>query len=193
MNVLESAVGGCGIDPKRLYELHESGKPIELIDVRTPAEYRSLHATIARLVPLDELNPKTFMETRQGAKDAPIYVICRSGTRGEKSREKFFAAGFADVVNVTRGTLAWERSRPAGRTGQGDSPAGPTGADHGGDDSLGRVLAGRDRQRELVPARGVRRLRAGLRGPHRLLPAGVGGRQDALEPGGKGSMTPGGA
>ena len=110
MNVVESAVGGCGIDPKRLYELHESGKPIELIDVRTPAEYRSLHATIARLVPLDELNPKTFMETRQGAKDAPIYVICRSGTRGEKAREKFFAAGFADVVNVTGGTLAWERA-----------------------------------------------------------------------------------
>ena len=53
------------IGPKQLYELYQSGKPVELIDVRTPAEYRSLHATIARLVPLDELNPKRFMETRR--------------------------------------------------------------------------------------------------------------------------------
>ena len=110
MSVIESAPGSARISPKQLYDLCQSGKPVELIDVRTPAEYRSLHATIARLVPLDELDPKRIMETRGGAPHEPLYVICRSGARGEKAREKFLAAGYKDVVNVTGGTLAWEQA-----------------------------------------------------------------------------------
>ena len=110
MSVIESAAGIAKISPKQLYELFQSGKPVELIDVRTPAEYRSLHATIARVAPLDELNPKKFMETRRGSKDEPIYVICRSGTRSEKACEKFLSAGCTNVVNVTGGTLAWEKA-----------------------------------------------------------------------------------
>ncbi len=110
MSVIESAAGIAKISPKRLYELYQRGEPVELIDVRTPAEYRSLHATIARVAPLDELNPKKFMETRLGASHEPLYVICRSGTRSEKACEKFFSAGYTDVVNVTGGTLAWEKA-----------------------------------------------------------------------------------
>jgi rhodanese-related sulfurtransferase len=110
MGVMESGAGTARISPKQLYELHQSGKPVELIDVRTPAEYRSLHATIARVVPLDELNPRKVMEARRGAKDEPLYVICRSGTRSEKAREKFLAAGFTNVVDVTGGTLAWQEA-----------------------------------------------------------------------------------
>ena len=110
------------ITPEQLYELYQSGKPVELIDVRTPAEYRSLHATIARVVPLDELNPKKFMETRRGAKDEPLYVICRSGTRSEKACEKFLSAGCTNVVNVTGGP-GLGKSGPPGRAGQEDAPA----------------------------------------------------------------------
>ena len=69
---LTSAVGSATIDPKQLYDRYLSGKPVELIDVRTPAEFRSVHATIARLVPLDELDPKTIMETRQGRSTSPF-------------------------------------------------------------------------------------------------------------------------
>ena len=110
MSVIENTPGSVKISPKQLYELFESGKPIELIDVRTPAEYRSLHATMARLAPLDELNPKRFVETRRGGQHEPIYFICRSGIRSEKACEKFLAAGYREVVNVTGGTLAWEKA-----------------------------------------------------------------------------------
>ena len=111
MSLIECPPEVSQITPEQLYALHESGKPVELIDVRTPAEYRSLHATLARVVPLDELNPRRFMETRAGAKDDPLYVICRSGTRGEKAREKFLAAGYANVINVAGGTQAWNRAK----------------------------------------------------------------------------------
>ena len=50
------------------------------------------------------------MEARNGTKDDPLYMICRSGSRGRQACEKFLAAGYHNVVNVEGGTLAWERA-----------------------------------------------------------------------------------
>ena len=97
------------IAPTELEELRRQGRPIDLIDVRTPAEYREVHAEPARLVPLDALDPRTVMEARDGARDEPLYTICRSGARGRQACEAFRAAGYANVVNVEGGTLAWEK------------------------------------------------------------------------------------
>jgi rhodanese-related sulfurtransferase len=95
------------ITPKALFEKHAAGQAIDLIDVRTPAEFGEVHASCARLVPLDELDPAAVMAGR-ATRDEPLYVICRSGNRAQKACEKFLAAGHTDVVNVEGGTLAWE-------------------------------------------------------------------------------------
>jgi rhodanese-related sulfurtransferase len=97
------------ISPQQIADLCKTGK-IDLIDVRTPMEYQELHATLARNLPLDTLNPATVMQDRNGSKDEPLYVICRSGGRGRKACEKFLAAGFTNVVNIEGGTLAWAQS-----------------------------------------------------------------------------------
>jgi rhodanese-related sulfurtransferase len=94
------------ISPRRLADLCKFGR-IDLLDVRTPAEFREVHATDARNVPLDRLDPATVAQTRTGNTEGPIYLICRSGSRGKQACEKFLAAGFANVVNVEGGTLAW--------------------------------------------------------------------------------------
>ncbi len=52
------------IRPEQLHQIHASGKAVELIDVRTPAEYRSAHASIARLEPLETLDPASIVSTR---------------------------------------------------------------------------------------------------------------------------------
>ena len=39
----------------------QAGEPIDLLDVRTPVEYREVHAVGARLVPLDRLDPVEFL------------------------------------------------------------------------------------------------------------------------------------
>lgn len=99
------------ISPMALHTICQGGKAVELIDVRTPAEYRQVHAAIARLVPLDTLNPGAIVSKRVLNKDEPLYVICRSGSRAQKACEAFAAAGFGDVVvNVEGGTLAWEQA-----------------------------------------------------------------------------------
>jgi hypothetical protein len=56
---------------------------------------------------LDKLDPVAVMQARNGHKHEPLYVICRSGSRGQQACEKFLAAGFTNVVNVEGGTLAW--------------------------------------------------------------------------------------
>jgi rhodanese-related sulfurtransferase len=93
------------VRPQQLAKLCKSGQ-IELIDVRTPVEYRELHVAVARNVPLDKLDPAAVMRSRNGSRDKPLYLICRSGSRGRQACEKFLAAGFANVVNVEGGTLA---------------------------------------------------------------------------------------
>lgn len=93
------------ISPSQLFELNKSGKVAELIDVRTPAEYQEVHVTFARNVPLDRLDPTSLTSA---AKDAPLYVICRTGGRGKQACEKLSAAGFGQVINVEGGTQAWD-------------------------------------------------------------------------------------
>lgn len=98
------------ITPKELEELRHGGKRVDLIDVRTPAEFREIHAEIARNVPLDRLDPKAVMEARNGSAEEPLYVICRTGNRAQKACDKILGAGFENVVNVEGGTQAWEQA-----------------------------------------------------------------------------------
>jgi len=98
------------ITPRQLDEISRSGKPVEVIDVRTPAEYRSAHIPIARSQPLESLDPRAVVSDRE-SKGEPLYIVCRSGNRSAKACAEFTAAGFGDlVVNVEGGTLAWEKA-----------------------------------------------------------------------------------
>jgi rhodanese-related sulfurtransferase len=91
-------------------ELRRRGVSVDLIDVRTPVEYREIHAKDAQSVPLDALDVPAVIAARQGSSDNLLYVICRSGSRSRQACERFEAAGYSNVVNVEGGTLAWERA-----------------------------------------------------------------------------------
>lgn len=94
------------ISPHEVAQRQGNGTPV-LIDVRTPIEFREVHATTARNIPLDVLDPHAVMNDRASACDEPLFVICRSGNRGAMARQKFIDAGFANVRNVEGGTEAW--------------------------------------------------------------------------------------
>ncbi len=93
------------INPVDLANLLASGRTLEIIDVRTPMEYQEVHLGAARNIPLNVLQPTQVMEGRGNCKD-PVYLVCRSGSRGKQACEKFLAAGFTNVVNIEGGTLA---------------------------------------------------------------------------------------
>ncbi len=95
------------IKPQEFAELSNKGQEIDLIDVRTPVEFREVHVDFARNVPVDQIDPAALIKARYLAANEPYYVICRSGSRGQQACEKFLKAGFSNVVNIEGGTEAW--------------------------------------------------------------------------------------
>jgi rhodanese-related sulfurtransferase len=97
------------ITPQQLGELKSSGQEVSLIDVRTPVEFREVHVEFARNVPLDTLNAAGLNIERNNS-GQPLYVICRSGSRGKQACERLLSSGVTNVVNVEGGTLAWQQA-----------------------------------------------------------------------------------
>lgn len=81
---------------------------VELIDVRTPAEFREVHVPFARNIPLSELDVDEVLNQRDASNQDPIYFICQSGARGEQACKLFEKIGIQNVVNVEGGTKAWQ-------------------------------------------------------------------------------------
>jgi rhodanese-related sulfurtransferase len=98
------------VSPEQFETLRLQNPSVALIDVRTPLEYRTVHAEPARLIPLDQLNPGQLVESRNGNGEEPIYFICKSGARAAKACERMEAAGFGNSYSIDGGTEAWERA-----------------------------------------------------------------------------------
>ena len=95
------------ITAQELQKILAAGAPVDLIDVRTPAEYASAHVPGASLHQLDGLDCGAVLASRKAVSHAPIYILCHAGTRAMKAAAKFAEAGFSDAVVVEGGTQAW--------------------------------------------------------------------------------------
>ncbi len=94
------------ITPAELYRLRSEGEPVELIDVRTPAEFREVHVEFARNVPLDQVTRVATAPSEHGSPNS-LYIICKSGSRARRAAEKLTHAGSERTVVVEGGTEAW--------------------------------------------------------------------------------------
>jgi len=93
------------IVPAEVSDVLSSGSGT-LVDVRTSAEFREVHAQGAQLVPLDVLD-RPAVEAVRGTNSGPVFLLCASGIRATKAAEKLCHAGLADVQVVEGGTNAW--------------------------------------------------------------------------------------
>lgn len=93
------------VTPAELDRLHSANPGLQLIDVRTPAEFGEMHLPYAVNVPLDRLNPREILKGRVD-NGQPVYVICRGGKRGAMACERLAAAGMGEIFNVEGGTDA---------------------------------------------------------------------------------------
>src|SRR6478672_7581376 len=96
------------ISPSDLAQRNKTGQSCDLIDVRTPLEFRDTHVKFARNIPLDQIDPDAIMCSRNGNSGEPLYVVCQLGGRSQKACEEFHKKGFTNVVNVEGGTQACE-------------------------------------------------------------------------------------
>jgi rhodanese-related sulfurtransferase len=98
------------ITPIQLKDLHQRDPSLRLIDVRTPAEYRSAHVPFAENRPLESLDPAVLVHADDTNRQRVLYVICQQGGRGANACAKLEAAGLCEAVNVAGGTAAWEQA-----------------------------------------------------------------------------------
>jgi len=79
-----------------------------LLDVRTPAEFGSMHIDGALLHPITELNCDFVRERAQGRQGC--IVVCQSGGRARRAAEALVTAGLAGVSILEGGMNAWSSS-----------------------------------------------------------------------------------
>lgn len=79
-------------------------KYLQLIDVRTPAEYADGHLAKATLIPLQELEER-LAEIDKGK---PILLYCRSGHRSGMALKLLQEKGYAQAKDIEGGINAWK-------------------------------------------------------------------------------------
>ena len=79
---------------------------VQVVDVRTPAEYQTGHIPEARSIPLDSVlaNPRGVLPEER------ILFVCQVGQRSAIAAEMAAAIGLKDLYNLEGGTEAWIKS-----------------------------------------------------------------------------------
>jgi rhodanese-related sulfurtransferase len=84
-----------------------AGTPLDLVDVRSPAEFAGGHVPGARNVPLgSEANRRLGDECQKSA--ATVVLICEAGGRATRCAEALHAAGATEAEVLEGGTAAWK-------------------------------------------------------------------------------------
>ncbi|MFF9818650.1 rhodanese-like domain-containing protein [Streptomyces sp. NPDC014006] len=96
---------GWAITPHELRDMLERQEPIDLIDIREPAEWEIVRISGARLVPMAEWLDGTALSSLRPDRRPVFY--CRTGVRTLDVLAAVKAAGFADAVHLEGGVVAW--------------------------------------------------------------------------------------
>jgi rhodanese-related sulfurtransferase len=79
----------------------------QLLDVRTPDEYKSGHIKNALLA--DWQNSQDFdAKVKQLDKNKPVYTYCHSGRRSSAAAAHLRKEGFKEVYSLKGGIVAWK-------------------------------------------------------------------------------------
>jgi rhodanese-related sulfurtransferase len=93
-----------GVSPTAAAAMIKEKKTLQLIDVRTAAEYAAGHLAQSKLIPLQEL------EARVGEidKSKPTLLYCRSGHRSGQALKLLTEKGFPNATHIEGGINAWQ-------------------------------------------------------------------------------------
>lgn len=100
----------ASISPRDFQRLRDAGEEPRLVDVRTPAEFRSGHIPGARSMPLDALVPERLSAAPGSGTDRTLYLTCHSGQRALQAAERLRTAGVRRVALIEGGTEAWRQA-----------------------------------------------------------------------------------
>lgn len=93
------------------FEKNMASEKGQVIDVRTPKEYRAGH--IQNAVNLHVYDKDFEQRLDKLDKDKPVYVYCKVGGRSAEAVEIMKAKGFAEIIELEGGMDAWlEAGKP---------------------------------------------------------------------------------
>ena len=79
---------------------------VQLIDVRTPNEYKEGHLPNAQNI--DFLDKNFEVNIQKLDKTKPVIVYCQGGTRSAKCASKMISKGFVKIYDLDRGFYNWK-------------------------------------------------------------------------------------
>jgi rhodanese-related sulfurtransferase len=94
------------ITPAVLRKLTEEGRAPRLLDVRTPAEFRTSHIPGSYNVPLHTL--REHRAELRSHLDEDIVLVCRSGARASQAEQALAEVGLPNLRVLDGGMNAWE-------------------------------------------------------------------------------------
>ena len=113
MSFLSSLFGGSALNSDKFEVLDKNAfkaaiqqKKIQLVDVRTPREYKGGH--IGKAINIDLFQGSSFKQVIEKLdKSKPVYLYCRSGSRSKKAAQKILDMGFEKVYDLKGGYMHW--------------------------------------------------------------------------------------
>ena len=114
MSFLSSLFGGSTLNSdkfeildKKAFKMVIQQKNIQLVDVRTPREFKAGH--INKAINIDLFQPSNFkLAFEKLNKNKPVYLYCRSGSRSKKAAQKVLDMGFEKVYDLKGGFMHWD-------------------------------------------------------------------------------------
>ncbi len=82
-------------------------KEIQLLDVRTPQEYKQGYIEGAILINFFDSDFVTKVSSRFD-KNKPLYIYCAVGGRSNKAAKKLIADGFDSIYDLKGGFIKWK-------------------------------------------------------------------------------------
>ena len=97
------------ITPQQVYDAVYSEDSVQLIDVRTPKEYKESHVKGAQNICVTSADFKEKVKTLD--KDKPVYVYCKKGGRSANAAKQLKDMGFTKIYDMNGGMLLWEEKK----------------------------------------------------------------------------------
>jgi len=106
-----------------LYRELAFGRPVVLLDVRTPNEFEERHIPGAMLIPLQDLESRVSDVPNSGM---PIAVVCEHGLRSASACQLLAEHGYGPLFNLSGGMRGWPGPVASGLEGNGGHTHGIT-------------------------------------------------------------------
>lgn len=94
---------------EKAYEMITVAQDAIVIDVRTPAEFEAKHIPGSHNIPLDQFSAYKN-EIVELSSNAPLLLICQSGTRARKAAEVLQTVPVSSLSLLDGGIAAWEKA-----------------------------------------------------------------------------------